>query len=176
MVVRLPRAGGRPSGLRGGPAVEGTRVERGRSRAGMPYASRPAEGGWVIPAPSPASNRASLRPSPILPYVVRPRLRSLTRSAARTCRHNQAAARRRSSCCFFSVVLPESEDPSSTKMSNCLNRCGHSASSFESPAMGYLGRRGPSRIFFIDFDPFQGRYLFSVQGRSDTEKSKSGVP
>ena len=45
------------------------------------------------------------------PFVVRPRLRRLTRPAARTCRHTQAAERRRPPWCLFSVELSESEDP-----------------------------------------------------------------
>ena len=44
---------------RGGSAVQGTSVIRGRSRGRMPYANRSAEWGWMVPAPSSESAHAA---------------------------------------------------------------------------------------------------------------------
>ena len=115
-----------PRRLGSGEGPGGKRTESGEEDLRGPFGVVGVGGSRFFACISSRSFWSSLT----LPFVIRPLLRGLTRSAARTCRHSQGAARQRSSWCFFSVELPEPGYSSPAPMSNRPDRCARWASSF----------------------------------------------
>ena len=141
---------------RGGSVVEGYLVGRGRSRARMPCANRPAEWGWAVVAPSPALARATLGlPSPS-PFWL-----GLCCGASCVWQFGPSATTRQQRGGATLGASSQSNCRSRKTlrlrpMSNRPGRCARSASFFEVPTTGYLERRGLSRTFFLDFDFSEG--------------------